>query len=284
MRGRLGASFMVLCACSVFPDRAVLLENGGSGGEAGLAAGGSLVSGGAPSGEAGAGGSGLSHAGESGGVAEGGMSGGVAEGGVSGGVAEGGVAGAGGSDAGLCPGALSHVLSPVSDAWITEADGKGNFGSADGLEVGNLTGELSHALVRFDLSQFTALTQVSSAELSLELRTSAGEARRIGAHRLSREWREDRVSWQQAAPSQIWTTPGGDAERVPIDNALIALGTSAGTRISWDVRIDVEADLARGGESFGWLLKEVEPERARLRLASREFGAAPPVLTVITCP
>jgi len=302
MRSGLRAIVVVLGACSVFPEHAAL-PGSGSGGDSVSGSAGTGLSGGV-GGMAGSSAAGSTDvagtAAHPGGAASGGAvhelaagSGGTDEplagtnsGAMSGQGGSAGLASGGSGGAAFCADAIVRVLEPVADSWITEAQQKGNFGDAAGLEIGSLSGELSHALVRFDLSPIVeaSYSGIFSAELGLELRTATGEAREIGAHRLARDWRESRVSWREATPSGDWAAPGGDAERVPVDVLSIPLGTAAGTRLVWNVSADVRADMERGGESFGWLLAESAQGRSRVTFASREAPSGIPTLTVVLCP
>jgi hypothetical protein len=292
-----------LCACSVFPDRAVLPEDSESGGDtgtggSGITAGSGLSGGNATGGSRPQGGTAPFGGAPSGGRAPSGGTrpdGGAPLGGSLGSSSQAGSGGdlvdpggTGGSDVlGGSGGSGCSVLTlvPGADAWISEAAPKANFGKEMSLQVGSLEQDRAEALLSFDLKEVPAGSQVEKAELELELRTSAGGDRRLSVYRVSQEWNEAQVSWARARSGRGWESGGGaDVIEPPSASRDLPLGTAARTRISFDVTADVSDMLDFPMSNLGWAIREERQDAARLELSASEVEDSTPALVVTTCP
>jgi hypothetical protein len=153
------------------------------------------------------------------------------------------------------------------------------------LQVGSLEQDRAETLVSFDLKGIPAGSKVASAELSLELRTSAGSDRRLGVYRVSQQWNEGQVSWVRARSGRDWQSGGGaDLVEPPSASLDLPLGTAARTKISFDVTADVSSMLDFPTSNLGWAIREEQQDAARLELSASELEGSTPALVVRTCP
>ncbi len=94
------------------------------------------------------------------------------------------------------------------DAYISSSSPNKNYGSADPLKV--QTNSL-RALIEWDLSSIPANADISSALMRLyvpSVQKTSGNT--VNAHRITRIWYEDNVTWNKYDGANSWTTAGGD--------------------------------------------------------------------------
>lgn len=95
------------------------------------------------------------------------------------------------------------------EACITNADPKRGFIGGNSLTLTRQGKTTSRALIRFDLSIMPMGSKIKRATLSLYALRCDGELT-IGAFRLLRRWRQEKVTWLSPDGEASWSTPGGD--------------------------------------------------------------------------
>lgn len=281
-----------LCACSVFPERAVLPDENAAGLSAGS---GGSHSGGSHAGlggyVAGSAQAGTSAGGSGGEPGDGGAPTLAGSGNVSGG--SGGTGGDAGADAGAggelagasgasagsgggapCPEPVVTRTIADADTWLSEAEPKSNFGSQSTLVISGVAGEQAYGLVRFDPKPLDPSVTVVEARIELELRT-VSEARTLGLHRVLTGWQERQADWRRIADA-FAPTASAYAD-VPAD-------ASRGTLVAFHLEGDVLSELYDASARFDWLIKDEEAGASRIEVGARELGADTPALVVVTCP
>lgn len=259
-------------ACAVFPDQAVLPPQAGASAGGGLSDGSGLAGGGVVSGEAGGGGL-TSSAGGAGGTASGGAE----------------VAGGGAGGAPDCSSPVLLVLQSIADAWLDAGQVGGSHGSDARLYV---VAELDErrTLVAFTVPSAPTGSTLLSATLQLYLEVNADaalEQRTLVVHRLSREFDETRVSWNNyGTGNDKWTTAGGDFAGVGERHTLTA-ATQPGA-VPLDVTALVREAGTAGPSNLSLLVREEAPAPnppAELAFTSREGSSSRgPSLTIEYCP
>lgn len=103
------------------------------------------------------------------------------------------------------------TLSPTEDSWIYEGQPDQNFGSQNKLEVGLFTPNngatqyRKRALIKFDLSQIPAGSNIGGAELSFTMGAVSGTPP-SNVYRVARvNWSESSVKWNNRPD---WIDPG----------------------------------------------------------------------------
>lgn len=184
------------------------------------------------------------------------------------------------------------TLNPAQDTYLAERltapQGSGTE-MVIGTQGANVSFTRTRGLVRFDLSSIPPGAVVNSVVLRLAVTrvplTPVNSDFHL--HRLLRPWNEEQSTWLlRLAPTENWTTPGGQAGtdfsttvsgRVPV--AAVGGYTFASTP---QLVADVTAWLASPSANHGWLVKTADESvgfTAR-RFASREGLAGAPVLEV----
>ncbi len=202
---------------------------------------------------------------------------------------------------------MTALAAPVAAATTTEtyqadadtyirwggAVGETNYGTSTSLFIrqsgdpwGTSTGALYRSLIHFDLSSIPEGATIESATLHGYISSRMGD-REVAAYRVTGEWTETDVTWNNAPSNNTQPT------------SVIDPGPTANVWIGWDVTQDVQA-YVQGTPNYGWLL--VFPDEStplteqRSQLRSREYsdsalrpylnvtystGSVAPVLTVI---
>lgn len=109
-------------------------------------------------------------------------------------------------------------------------------------------------LVEFDLSSITANSTVSAATFSLWTDTGYSNLS-TAIHRLTAEWTESEVTWENRKTGTAWSSAGGDFDG-SADATATPSSTSAGTKTDWNVASLVQ-EWVNGTANYGMLIKLV---------------------------
>ncbi len=150
------------------------------------------------------------------------------------------------------------ILQPGSegkDGFIEGESGKTtlNNGNHDELKTSSLIGKEYRTLLQFDLAAVPATAMVQTATLELYLQ-SVGSADVVKAHRVLRDWDENRATWEYSDGVILWNywnTPGGDYDPVVAGSFLAA---STGLK-SMDITAVAAAWVSGSQPNHGLLLR-----------------------------
>ena len=296
---RAASSTLLLAACSVFPDHAILPDAGGSSGGSGAAAGTVAVTwpdagAGRTGSESGTGGSGAPSESASGrpgvsGVAgaSGAANGGGAAAGSSGtsGTSAGGAGTSGDVGAAGCASPVRQAILASADAWIDSGTPGSNYGSDTQLHLSAGASE-RRTLIAFAWQAPAFSPSMRRAALVLTLASDqdvTGAARKLKIGALTQGFTESKVTWTNYGPGAAhrWGIPGGDLGPATASTNLprnVATGTH---------RIDVSSLVSATSTSVQLILLEssLPPSApADLLWQSREASAGAPKLVLDDCP
>ena len=184
---------------------------------------------------------------------------------------------------------LGNSLETVTFSGPTETEDaqisadQPNSNEGEGTSI-NVDGENPHAhgLIRFPdlfgggLGQLPLGSSIVQATLEINC-TNPGHTMRL--YRLTEEWVESEVTWNDRASGVPWASAGADG---PSSNAGVALNgdcTATGLR-SLDIALFVE-EWSQGAPNYGILLKDTGTDGVDFDSSE---SALPPVLTVVYQP
>ncbi len=145
-----------------------------------------------------------------------------------------------------------NVQDTTLDEW-KPATNYGNFGF-----IGVRAGNAQTGVIRFDLDGLPAGAQIKRALLRLYRLPVADTSGSLDVtvFRLLRGWTEMQATWNQAANSSPWGTPGasgpGDRAATPSTQGVIPVDNVFG---SFDVTADVQKMVVGETPNYGWLLQ-----------------------------
>lgn len=228
------------CACSVFPDSAVLPIAEGQGGSAGEPS----PEGGAPIGEAGQGGSAIPNGGSTlGGTGgDGSATGGAGSAGVN--IAEAGAAGQGTGGTGVTCAAPQVVRVPVkADLWIGEANPGDKHEGEPLVYVSASADDERRTLLALEVPGTPGGAVLSKAELVMPLVSNADASksprslalRLVGPHEAANTPDPKQVTWTNydSGAKRVWYAPGIELGAV-VAEAQIGTGTTSG-RVTFEI-------------------------------------------------
>ncbi len=142
----------------------------------------------------------------------------------------------------------------AADAEIGEYSSK-NYGSRPMLEL--YADDSNALLLRYDLSALPADATIERATLSLySKRRRLPFTIKVNIYALLRDWKEDEVTWQQAANGNPWQIPGAEG---PADResavAAAAVADQTGSWVSFDVTGLVQRWQDGSLQNLGVILK-----------------------------
>jgi hypothetical protein len=133
--------------------------------------------------------------------------------------------------------ASSFVLQPDAaageDAYIWEFAKTTNYGNDDETWVATGNKNTSLSLFKFNLSGLPAGINILNASLSLHHRDGNDPDVPVSAHRITNDWEESSVSWNNRKTGIAWNTPGGDYDSTIVSTTNV--GPLSNTRYEWDI-------------------------------------------------
>ena len=158
------------------------------------------------------------------------------------------------------------------DSYIKQEKQDEKRGTDSELRVKGETNKLERALLRFDLSSLPADAIVSSATLSLYVKSASGGALTVNAHGVTRAWNEAEVTWKAAnkAGCVLWTNPGGDYGATV---ASTVLDDTKNVWRSWSIGSLVSGWRSNPATNFGVIL-EATSSNAEKVFKSSDDGTA----------
>ncbi len=97
------------------------------------------------------------------------------------------------------------------DTYITETSDD-NYGDDVEIKIGNIGGYERRGLIEFNLSSIDNTDTVVNAYLQVYVETVEGslDKRNLTIHRITKQWNETEVGWNNATSTETWDSPGGD--------------------------------------------------------------------------
>jgi hypothetical protein len=158
----------------------------------------------------------------------------------------------------------------VQDTTLDEFNKDTNHGNSG--YIGVRPTKAQTGAIRFDLHGLPAGAQIKRALLRL-YRLPVAEATGpldVTVYRLLRSWTEMQATWNQAANSSPWGSPGaagpGDRMATPSTQGVIPVDNVFG---SFDVTADVQNMVAGEAPNYGWMLQGDASSNKQYQLASR---------------
>ena len=139
---------------------------------------------------------------------------------------------------------LDNPSNEVTDAYIRAGEHANAVNNTTILatKVSSNASYNRRALIKFDTQNYVpANARIQSATLTVTLRSSESSTRTIGAYRVSNSFDETHATWyRRKSDGRRWTTAGGD---LGSRYATASVGTSAGTRVTFNVTALVQATV-----------------------------------------
>ena len=140
--------------------------------------------------------------------------------------------------------ATTVTIAPSdADAWLAQDPANVNFGTRDYFRVRSYAGNNYRSLVHFDLSSLPAGVTIESTILYLHKTNIIGDDRTHNAHRVTADWTETGVTWNNQ-PSYDSTATDS-----------VSTGSAYETWVEWNVTSDVQL-FVDGTQNYGWLIKD----------------------------
>ncbi len=159
----------------------------------------------------------------------------------------------------LQPG-LSGYSGESDSYYVGQSDS--NYGGSNRMVVTGWAdsgvNNIQRCIVKFDLSTIPAGTTITSATLSLYSYYPAqtkGSGGQYGVYAVTAPWSEGQVTWNVAASSTSWATPGGDFMPDPDATCNKLSSTAVPAWYNWDVTNRVNSWLSGTSDNDGWIVK-----------------------------
>jgi hypothetical protein len=127
--------------------------------------------------------------------------------------------------------------SYVEDSFLQSSNPDTNYGS-----VSYLSGDLDHYIFKFDFPSSLDGKRIVSAELTFYLWSQDinQENQFMQLYRVSKEWNESAVTWNDANTALPWSSPGGDYDAFVAD---VPLDSNTGDHSFIDPPIDITSTV-----------------------------------------
>ena len=175
--------------------------------------------------------------------------------------------------------ATTTTIQPSSaDSYIVQDHPTDTHGGDTYIEVETYLNANERGIIKFDLTDVPSGAQITSATLYLYLyyASSPHLSRTYGAHRVTSDWIESEVSWNNNKSGTSWSSSGGDYISSATSTNTFSLGwpTSNPRFISWDVTDDVSAFVGGTATNYGWIVKDKTENAAQQykRFYSKEYS------------
>lgn len=128
-----------------------------------------------------------------------------------------------------------ETTNEVEDSFIFENDPNGNYGNEEYVDT------IDRFIIRFNLPAALNNKLILSANLGLYVwnQTNYQPNQYMEIFRMTRDWTENQVTWNNATSSNNWTTPGGDCE----DHVYAQILHQQGSE-NWDHTFYPEVDIS----------------------------------------
>ena len=161
----------------------------------------------------------------------------------------------------------TYIENANADSFIKSECPNKNFGNGDdfgdfNLFVGRweeMDAELNRrTLIKFDLSSIPRNSYILSAKLNLFVPDKqiggTPDNEKIYIHRITKDWKEYEVTWNNRDSQHLWDSPGGDFDPNISDSIIVKDKYDDGWK-SFDVTSDVQL-FVNGEPNYGWLLRD----------------------------
>lgn len=137
------------------------------------------------------------------------------------------------------------MFNPTDDVVLLEEQPTTNVGYGPTLRVRTFSGMQRTNLIKFDISSISSGTIIKSAMLNLYWHAQSdgdSSGHNVCTYRVTGNWDEDAVTWN--------TQPSHN----PTETDTIAMPSSPGVWVSWDVTDDVQSFVNGTLDNYGWKL------------------------------
>lgn len=139
----------------------------------------------------------------------------------------------------------SHTVVIVQGTWIHAELPNDNHAVDNFIRTSDATGYECHGLYYADLSAYAGIT-VDWAKLHV-YRDGLGSSQDLAIYRVTAQWNENQVTWNDRLTGTPWTNPGGDYDAVALDTINFATDSWN----SWDITDAVNGWLAGTYSNYG---------------------------------
>lgn len=143
------------------------------------------------------------------------------------------------------------------DAYVWAKFKTTNYETDDETWVATGFTNAANALFEFDVTAIPRNARILDASLSLHHRSGNDSDVPITAHRITRGWQEDSVTWNERRSGRDWDEPGGDFD--PTSVSMTPVGPASGIRYAWDLTPLVQGWVDGTYENRGVILRTEEP-------------------------
>ena len=170
------------------------------------------------------------------------------------------------------------LSSSASSAASKNGNADTNFGDANYIAVGKsqaVLGEI-RTFIMFNISEIPDNINITSALMNLWLYDDNTESssRVINTHRVTSEWREDEVTWNERRLGIDWVEDGGDFDSTIISSKTISANPDDAW-YSWDLTELTTEWYNETYDNYGVVLKKQDSQQWEHRFYSDEFTANP---------
>jgi len=121
-----------------------------------------------------------------------------------------------------------QTFQSTKDSYIRSTGPTSNAGSSSSLIWGQASTSSYRTPIAFDVSSMPSGSVVKYAYLDFTIATSIGAGETFEIRRLTKDWTELEVTWNEANSGDSWSTAGGDfTEDLGVDFTLAAVGATA---------------------------------------------------------
>jgi len=141
------------------------------------------------------------------------------------------------------------------DAEIWDQAPNNNYGAAAETWVSSASNDKTRSLLRFNLDAIPAGARILGATLSLYHRDGSDSNVPVSAHRITSDWIESEVTWNNRDNTNTWNNPGGDYDPDAVSTTLVdSGGTPDPQRYEWDISSLVLGWINGSYPNFGVVL------------------------------
>ena len=148
-----------------------------------------------------------------------------------------------------------QATSAMTDSWFDNFATTTNRGTSTFLQVGEEAGasRIYRGIIKFDLSSIPTGAIITSATLSLKLKTDAStNTRTFRFYRVKRAWVEGECTWAIYSTGNNWGTAGcanttNDREATDVGSASIAHDATVDTWVDFSMTASKIQEMITGG-------------------------------------
>ena len=139
---------------------------------------------------------------------------------------------------------LDAPNTEVTDAYIRGGASASTVFNTDALatKANSNTANVRRALLKFDTeTRIPQGSAIQSARLTITLKKSDPQTRKIGIYRITQSFQESQATWTTRKSGYRWSASGGDLSS---KIAEVSVGTAVGSKVTFDVTSVVRSTVA----------------------------------------